>query len=574
MKKLLAYYFLFFLSSSFVNGQPVGFEWAVQLGGNVTDKGEGIIADESGNSYITGYFTGTGDFQPGTGNTILTSNGQEDIFLLKLSAGGSLLWVVQIGGIGREMVKGIALDDNNNIYITGSFEGTVDFDPGVATVSATANGRQDMFISKFSSTGTLIWNKHIVSTAQSVVETYSIAIDISGDVLTTGVLKGSADFNPAAGNSTLSSNSLEDFFILKLTTDGNYLWAHSFSNGDLTATGTCGRSITTDKNKNVYIGGNFSGKIDFNPGGNIDTLRSDGNSDAFLLKLSRNGEFVWVNKMGGIDNDILTSLVVTDSLNIYCTGYFSGTADFDPSSAIVSFTALGDEDVFIVKFNEQGLYLWAKKTGSQYGDQPLSLMVDPLANVYAGGYFSGNIDFDPGAGIASYASLGFKDAFILKLTASGNFAWAKTIGSIYNEQIQSIYVNNAGSVFSTGYFMGGPDFNPEAGTFTLSSINSSSDVFVQKLSQPISVGVEDPDGFASHLQLYPNPCQDQLQVSFDHVYNGIHMELTNVNGQVLEEINQVSGEHFTLDLSAYNPGIYYLHIRSEQLSTRQPICKL
>src|SRR5258705_4310265 len=135
--------------------------WAKQLGGIANDEGYSIAVDASGNVYTTGYFTGTVDFDPGPGTTNLTAIGLEDAFVLKMNAVGNIVWAKQFGGSSSDFGRSIAVDASGNVYTTGGFNGTVDFDPGPAIVNLSSAGGWDIFISKLNASGNFVWVKQL-----------------------------------------------------------------------------------------------------------------------------------------------------------------------------------------------------------------------------------------------------------------------------------------------------------------------------------------------------------------------------------------------------------------------------
>ena len=305
---------------------------------------------------------------------------------------------------------------------------------------------------------------------------YSIAVDFSGNVYTTGHFLGTVDFDPGAGVFNLSSAGGWDIFIQKLDNSGNFLWAKSFG-------GTAndqGLSITVDASGTVYTTGRFGSTVDFDPGVSIFNLSSPGNDNVFIQKLDNSGNFLWAKSFGGSTNDQGLSIAIDASENVYTTGYFSGTVDFDPGVSNFSLSSAGNDDVFIQKLNNSGDFQWAKSFGGTSNDQGLSISVDASGNVYSTGRFGSTVDFDPGASTFNLSSTGNDDVFILKLNDSGNFQWATSFGGSFNDQGLSIAVDNSGNVYSTGYFRGTVDVDPGAGTFNLSSA-ANEDVFVLKL---------------------------------------------------------------------------------------------
>ena len=133
------------------------FVWAKQLGGTDSDQANSVAVDSSGNVYTTGSFSGTADFDPGAGTTNLTSAGSSDVFVSKLDSTGAFVWAKQFGGTGSDASNSVAVDSSGNVYTTGSFSGTVDFDPGGGTANLVSTGNGDVFVSKLSSAGAAIF---------------------------------------------------------------------------------------------------------------------------------------------------------------------------------------------------------------------------------------------------------------------------------------------------------------------------------------------------------------------------------------------------------------------------------
>jgi Ca2+-binding RTX toxin-like protein len=123
--------------------------WARQAGGTSFDRGRGIAVDNSGNSYVTGVFSGTATFGPGEANeTTLTSAGS-DVFVAKYDSTGALVWAKQAGGTSEDSGQGIAVDGSGNSYVTGQFDGTATFGPGEANeTTLTSDGSSDVFVAK------------------------------------------------------------------------------------------------------------------------------------------------------------------------------------------------------------------------------------------------------------------------------------------------------------------------------------------------------------------------------------------------------------------------------------------
>ena len=196
---------------------------------------------------------------------------------------------------------------------------------------------------------------------------------------------------------------------------------------------------------------------------------------------AQNVSFDWANTFGAYYlADAGTSITTDASGNVYTTGYFYGTVDFDPGSGIYNLASSGG-DIFISKISSSGNFIWAKSIGGSSFDLGNSITTDASGNVYTTGYFNNTVDFDPGSGIYNLASSGYNDIFISKISSSGNFIWAKSIGGSSFDLGNSITTDASGNVYTTGYFNGTVDFDPGFSSFVLTS-SGSADIFIHKLS--------------------------------------------------------------------------------------------
>jgi len=410
MKKFYVAVLLLILSQ-FASAQNPSFEWAKQMGGTSSScYGYSITTDAGRNVYTIGNFSGTVDFDPGAGTVNLISIGVIDIYIQKLDTAGNLLWAKQIGGTSSDEGYSITIDADGNVYTTGCFKDTIDIDPGVGTSYLTSVGFQDIFIQKLDSAGNFLWAKQIGGTSNDMG--FSIITDAGGNVYTTGCFKGTVDFDPGTGTANLTSVGHCDIFIQKLDSVGNFLWAKQMGGTSI----DYGCSIATDAGGNVYTTGCFWLTVDFDPGVGITNLTSAGLDDIFIQKLDSAGNLLWVIQMGETSYDQGRSITTDDDGNIFTTGYFNGTVDFDPGAGTVNLTSAGGRDIFIQKLDSVGSFLWAKQMGCTSHDEGHSITTDAGGNVYTTGYFQGTADFDPGTGTTNLISAGSSDIFIQKLS--------------------------------------------------------------------------------------------------------------------------------------------------------------
>ena len=196
--------------------------------------------------------------------------------------------------------------------------------------------------------------------------------------------------------------------------------------------------------------------------------------------------FKWAKQMGGSGSySAGNSIAVDASGNVFTTGSFTGTVDFDPGPEVFNLNAVGSGNTFVSKLNAAGNFVWAKQmegTGSGYGS---SISLDATGNIYTTGAFGGIADFDPGVGVFnSGAATTSGDCFVSKLDACGNFVWAKKIGGNINDHAEgnSITVDASGNVYAIGSFYGTEvDFDPGPDFYILNSSFNAEKVFVSKL---------------------------------------------------------------------------------------------
>ncbi|MDX2360165.1 MAG: T9SS type A sorting domain-containing protein [Crocinitomicaceae bacterium] len=456
------------------------FEWAYNIGDSGFDKGESITIDGANNVITTGSFEGTVDFDPGLGTNNLTSNGGTDLFVSKLDANGNFIWAIQIGGTTNDYGYSVTTDATNNVYVTGSFYNMVDFDPGAGVLNLFSSGSADAFILKLDPLGDLIWAKKIGGSTSGDVG-YSVVVDVFLNVHVTGSYVGTVDFDPGPGTTNLTSSGFSDIFISKLDVNGDFVWAKGMGG----ALGNdIGRSIDIDALGNVYCTGSFSSPTsDFNPGIGTFNLSTVGGYDIFISKLDVNGDFVWAKGLGSTGTDDGRSIEIDISGNVYSTGYFTGTIDFDPGVGTSNLTSLGSDDIYILKLDANGDYQWAKRFGNISSARGRSIDSDNLGNVYSTGYFLGTVDFDPGVGVSNLSSTGGNnDVYISKLNNNGEYIWAISMGGLGGNHSRSLTVDPLNNIYTTGYFGGTSDFDPGVTTANFVS-NGGNDMFIVKLNQ-------------------------------------------------------------------------------------------
>jgi hypothetical protein len=411
------------------------------------------------------------------------------VFTLPLTA-QSFDWSRSTGSTGSDVSRSMGVDAAGNVYTTGTFTGTVDFDPGAGTFMLTASGSSNIYVQKLSATGNFVWAKAMLGTDFS--RSISMVVDAAGNVYSTGFYAGAVDFDPGAGTRILDSGSAvwRDFYVLKLDASGNLVWAHGFGgvNEDI------GYGITLDANGNVLVTGGFESTVDFDPGAGVASLTST-NMDIFVQKLDAAGNFVWAKSMTttGFGGDDYGAAIATDATgNVYLSGIFGGEVDFDPGAGVAQLSTPTGFNGFVEKLDASGNFVWVKQAVSPLFSNGLDITVCANGDVLASGIFKDDIDGDPGAATVTVPSAGGWDGYLYRLTPSGNLVWFHSLGGPQDDYLRSLAEDLSGNVFIAGDFQDTVDFDPSANTVFAYAMGAS-DIFVQQLSGS--------GAYISHMQM-------------------------------------------------------------------------
>ncbi|MBK8205313.1 MAG: choice-of-anchor D domain-containing protein [Planctomycetes bacterium] len=408
--------------------------------------------------------------------------------------------------MGNEAAHRVAIDQNDDIYVTGYFEDTMDFDPGPGVVGRTSVGLQDIFVAKYDAAGALLWVHAFGSAGDD--RGFDICVDTSGNVLVTGQFWHSIDFDPGAGVATLTvtfpgGGGAPDPFVLKLDSGGSYLWARSFGG----ASNDEGRCIATDSAGNVYSTGLYYNYVgipnDFDPGPGTLTLpaaATSGWKDIYVSKLDVNGDLVWAAGIVGAWVKGVADLKVDTQGAVYLCGDFQQTVDFDPGTGTHSLTALV-QDGFLLRLTPAGGFDWVQTLGgTSTGAVSVSCLIPQSGGgmKVAGSFSNGPVDLDPTAASNLNTAVGSWDIFIAEWDASHNVSWLRTIGAssvTSPEFVNDMVGDPTGNLYLVGQYQGNTDFDPGPGTHTLPG-NTDSQSFSLIL---------DPNGDFLWAGCYGNP---------------------------------------------------------------------
>jgi hypothetical protein len=525
-QKSLILFFCFSFFQITLTAQPPSFGWVRTVN---SEAAIDMVLDSNKAVVTVGYFYNTVDFDAGSGVANLTSNGNLDVFITKYTSNGNFIWAKSIGGSPDDYVEAIKKDKQGNLYLIGIYQSTIDFDPGPGIFNVSTAGGANTFILKLDKDANFLWVKTITCWGNT------LDIDDTGNILIGGYFGGTVDFDPGSNIFNVTGNlaNSQDMFIMKLDNFGNFSWAKQIRN--LGGSQHQEFGLETDPSGNVFFAGNFTNSMDFDPSAASAPLTSSTSDNSFILKLNSQGDYQWAKQFVGTASNKAFGLEVDRQGNVFTTGEFSNTVDFDPgpSSYLITAPSLL-RCAFISKLDGAGNFVYAKnfQSGESFGQ---ALAIDSSNNLYISGGFHGTVDFDPGPGIYTIPS---GDLFTVKLNPIGNFLWAAAYISISNGRFESIYssikVDPSNNVYFAGFFAGTVDFDPGAGSFPVSS-NGLSNMYLHKLG--------------------PSPCNNSTkkiinaQVCNNYVLNGVTY---NSSGQYYQLLTNTAGCDSIIQINLIN----------------------
>lgn len=367
-------------------------------------------------------------------------------------------WGMQASGTTGSHGESIFVDSNLNVYMTGAFSGTQDFQEGPGVFNVTSMSSTSAFVLKMDSLKNIIWFKQIPGTYPKVV------VDEFENVYLNGIFSGTGDFDPGLTVSNLTTaTSNYEYYILKLSKDGNFLWANKYP-------GQHNTTITTfnlGPDGYLYFTGGFKNTVDFDPGVGVANLTSAGQDDVVILKSDTIGNFVWAKKVGNSYSNYFTDVEFDSSGNLLLIGFFIGTLDFNPGTSTFNLTSASslENDGFILKLDNNGNFNFAVKFGGTGHEDPWAIEIDQNDQIYMIGDYFGAADFDPTTGQNIISSTGsYSNYFLASYSATnGNLNWVKTMSpSNSNCRIRKLVIDDNSNIYLSGKYSGtiDIDFNP------------------------------------------------------------------------------------------------------------------
>jgi hypothetical protein len=478
--------------------------WAKSAAGTNSDAGMNVATDSCGNLYVTGWF-----YSPtitfGSFTLINAASGTGDIFIVKYSASGIVLWAKRAGGSLLDAGSDVVADNNGNVYVTGSFKSSnITF--GSFVLNNPVPGSGVMFVVKYDANGNVL-----SASGWSGANATGIATDGSGNVYLTGVFTNSTI---TFGSFTLTNNAsgLGDIFIVKYNTNGNVIWVTSAGGNANDASS----DIAKDGIGNVYVTGSFSSStITFGEITLTNASTAFAPEDMFVVKYDPSGTAIWAKSAGGISANRGSGIATDGSGNVYVTGPF---CLYPITFGTITLPNGGAWDMFIVKYDSNGNVPWAKRGGGSKTEYGRGVVTDLNGNVLVIGDFNSSIitfgtitlNNTYGTNTSNYT-----DIFLAKYDAIGNVPWAKCAG-------------------------GKPAGKPKSA----------------------NTGTNDPAD--AEITVYPNPTSGKVILSSGTSQPAItNISVFNMTGkEVLSRQFSVGSQEMDIDLSFQVKGIYIILIKA------------
>ena len=498
MKKIVAVYIFFILFLFFTlqctppsgshnggDGDNMGtpstlnYLWSKRIGGLNDDFGNGITVDSNNNLIITGIIAGDADLN-GDGDYLdngesYSGYGDRDIFITKYDSNNTYLWSKRFGGVDTDGGSSVITDSNNDIIITGHIEGEADLngdgdrtDTGESFIGF---GYEDIIIIKINSEGTYQWSKRLGGITNDYG--YKIVSDSNNNIYITARIYGDVDLNGDGDNTDGGAESgtgyaFQDVALVKFNSSGIYQWAKRIGG----VNNENGIGIKTDSNNNVIITGWAAGDADLNGDGDYldpgEVATGYDNTDIFIVKFNSSGTYLWSKRLGGLNYDYGNGIAVDSDDNLIITGSIRENVDLNGDGDYLDngepYSGYDKDDIFIVKFNSSGTYLWSKRLGGLNYDNGNYLISDSNNNIYITGYIEGNADLN-GDGDSndgngeSGTGYGDKDAFIIKFNSDGISQGYKRLGGTNADMGNEIALDSNNHIVIIGKIYGNVDLN-------------------------------------------------------------------------------------------------------------------
>lgn len=554
-----SYILILFLTLSTSTYSQTSKDWAWLYGAS-NAAATGITSTPNGDIYVFGRFYETATF----GNKTITSAGGTDVFIAKINAAGTLVWLKQMGSTNTERAYAINTHDYS-IYIYGAFDGILPL--GADTL--VSKGSFDAFVAKLDTAGNFIWARSGGSAGKEFIYSKGMTLDKSGNVYITGDMWSNQPV--VFGHKTIPATPYGGLFIVKYDAAGNTEWATCGAIDTGYLHGASPLDIKADENNNVYITGEYVGNLTFNAATITSTQTITGLDDAFLVKYSPAGNVLWATTIGGNQQALGTAICCDKKNNVFITGESNGDLTFGSIKSNGSVPRKNTE-LFLAKYDSSGNALWAKRAGT-HGSSPIYLMSIDIISDYAGAvYWTGGrgdtMDFYSNGVIAcTPIKYGGGGVFVAKYDGDGNALWAIDGGGNTSAEAMKLHLCNQ-SLFVSGSF-----YTTDSTTFgTLgfkANSNKNENLFIAKITN--ATGIKYSMSVQNNIALYPNPAENYFIVS--GIARGAEISMYDITGRKIRTVI-ATADRERIETKDFAKGNYTVIITSASEEIHYKLTKL
>lgn len=532
-----------------------------------------VATDAIGNYYVLSDFRGVVDLDPGPGLSIVSSvGGTVDICVVKFDADGVFQWGQSFGGAGSPFLSGddkgiaIRIDQEGNVYFGGAY-GSLGVTFGSGPNSTTITDAL-CIVTKLNPNGMFMWARGLQGVPPDAFPTTATLRRMDVDPLgysicsiELGQLPGLIDIDPGSNVEIVQSPGNGGLLLWRLDPFGNLSWGKIIGGAPGTSTGFYA-AVATDENGDVYIGGRFSGPVDFGTANAPLVLYSFGERDGFVCRFNPNGEAIWCKTISAMSASAALAIWSIEVKNeeVLMGGQFSESFDFDPGAALQSLTALGigNIDGFLFKMSASGQYLWAHKLGDIVGyDTVHKVKLDEGGNAYATGQIKGTVDFNTGIGQATL-SVGIDQAnYVLKWGPESEYKW---VFANYSTALnyEAICVDEFSLLLGGTYSSALTDIDPSTSEFFISGTTGWFGKYNQALTTELNTVSESVIEPSMAIRTNPGGGYWALHPVYSEPAT---MEIYDTRGRLMRSVFVQPGVDRTLfDISSVPPALYLARI--------------
>ncbi len=403
-------------------GCPLAYRWSRSFGDGGTDEAAAVGLDRDGNLYVAGTFSGKLDL----GGVVLTTQGGADIYLASFTPAGAHRWSRSFGGAGDDAVRGLAVDGEDNVYITGAFSQQINL--GGQTLAS--KGSEDIYVASYTRAGFPRWSQSFGSAGYDAG--HGVAADAGGWVYVTGAFSNDVAF----GSLPLYSKGGHDVFLARFDAQGKHSWSKSFGSTNADQ----GLAIAAAEGGDTTVAGVHAGSISF--GGKA--LAARGGSDVFLASFDAAGKHRWSRSFGSTGDDRGGAVALDRAANVYLAGAFRGQIDLGGGAR----HSEGGQDAFLASYSSAGTHRWSRGFGSLGDDDAYGVAASGDGDVVLTGKVAGVADFGGGP----HLSFGFADLYLAGFSTLGAARWSRVHGSSANDYGRAVAAGAGGAILAVGSY--------------------------------------------------------------------------------------------------------------------------